>query len=56
MTGTVVAAVVAAVALCSGAGVAESGTGPAAAPSGHAAVTTADHRFDAPLTAVWRPR
>jgi len=53
---TVVAAVVAAVALISGAGAVDGGRGADTAPSGRTSVSSTDDHVVRPMTTVWRPR
>ncbi len=57
MSTTVVAAVVAAVALISGAGAIDGGRiGADTAPSGRTSVSSTDDHVVRPMTTVWRPR
>ena len=56
MTGTVVAAVLAALAVTGGAGAVDVARGPDTAPSGRTSVSSVDHDVARPVTSVWRPR
>jgi hypothetical protein len=55
MTGTVLAAVVAAVALTGGAGAVDV-RGEDRAPSGRTSVSSVHHDVARPVTSIWRPR